>query len=528
MPEHSEETPSLPLPPETKPSLQNSTTWVATLCIIAGSIVGLAVVPRAPRPDDVPSPPPQVLFLGKTLTVNGQAQERALEQTKKFVQRTFVLRFPQGPSENISLNRWGAQADLPRLRSILSDLKDASSPLRKFWRKSTPAQHEVSNEAPRSIPSTVAIDRKSALVHLMRMKDAFDRAPENARLNLESGAVIKDHTGQWLDLDATMAAVDQALAIGKLQATAVVTTKAPERTAKEIESLQFDSVLGRFETNYSRTRKAADRTYNLRLAAERLDGTVIMPGEVFDFNGVVGARDEANGYKVATVIANGELVDGIGGGTCQISGTLHGAAFFAGLDIIERYPHTRPSSYIKMGMDATVVYPTINFRFKNSYDFPIAVHQRVEKGVVYAEILGPRQDQVVTLIRKVDQTIPYEQIERKDPRLPRGTRILAQRGIPGFRLHRYRTIRRGSHTSRERWRDIYPPTNQVIRVGTGDASLKKRSSVGTPEYRADELLILTQRRPVGNKAGEFAENREKGKYGKAGWTKEAGMPFWEE
>ena len=94
-----------------------------------------------------------------------------------------------------------------------------------------------------------------------------------------------------------------------------------------------------------------------------------MPGEIFDFNEVVGPRDEANGYKVAPVIAEGELVDGIGGGTCQISGTLHGAAFFAGLEIVERYPHTRPSSYIKMGLDATVVYPTINFRMKNRFRF---------------------------------------------------------------------------------------------------------------------------------------------------------------
>jgi vancomycin resistance protein YoaR len=112
------------------------------------------------------------------------------------------------------------------------------------------------------------------------------------------------------------------------------------------------------------------------------------------------------------VIAEGELVDGIGGGTCQVSGTLHGAAFFAGLEIVERYPHTRPSSYIKMGLDATVVYPTINFRVQNTFPFPVVLHQTVQGGVVSAEVLGPDLDQVVTLVRRIDEALPDEQVDR--------------------------------------------------------------------------------------------------------------------
>src|SRR5690606_25653349 len=204
-----------------------------------------------------------------------------------------------------------------------------------------------------------------------------------------------------------------------------------------------------------------------------------------------------------------------------------GAVFFSGLEIVERYPHTRPSSYIKMGMDATVVYPTINFRFKNPFEFPIVIHQIVEGGRVYAEVRGQDVDQVVSLIRRIDSAIPYEEVERPDSRLPRGARLLAQRGVSGFRLHRYRTTRRGSHTVREKWRDVYPPTAQVIRVGTGDASLKVGSSTGAPEYTADEVLILTLKRSDDGSPGKFAENREAGKYGRAGWTRELGMPFWE-
>jgi hypothetical protein len=292
-------------------------------------------------------------------------------------------------------------------------------------------------------------------------------------------------------------------------------------------------VLGYFETNYDRSERVQARSYNLRLAASKLDGTVLLPGEVFDFNDVVGARDEANGYKVAKVIAEGELVDGIGGGTCQISGTLHGAAFFAGLSIVERYPHTRPSSYIKMGLDATVVYPTINFRLKNPFSFPIVLHETVKNGVVRAEILGPKRTRTVTLIRHIDSAIPYEEVERPDKTLPNGVRRLGQRGVAGFKLRRYRIVREGAHAVRERWDDTYPPTSQIVRVGSGDmpkASVKAEDDQH-PEYLADELLVVTQGEGDSDdgtsERGSMRESREAGRFGEKGWTETAGMPFWD-
>jgi hypothetical protein len=266
---------------------------------------------------------------------------------------------------------------------------------------------------------------------------------------------------------------------------------------------------------------------------------------VFDFNETVGPRDEANGYKVAKVIAEGELVDGIGGGTCQISGTLHGAAFFAGLDIVERYPHTRPSGYIKMGMDATVVYPTINFRIRNSFPFPIVLHETVKNGLVRAEILGTKRTRTVTLIRRIDAALPFEEVERPDKDLPNGMRVLGQRGVPGFKLRRYRIIREGDHAVRERWDDTYPPTSQIVRVGAGDMKdIAKPPDDQHPEYLADELLVTTQGPSLdaadapdtdddskkdddtSDRGGITRESREPGKYGTAGWTEEAGMPYW--
>jgi vancomycin resistance protein YoaR len=503
---------------------------VAGLCLLAGSALGLLVVPRSPSPGEFHSPEPELIYLGSPLPKTEDAARDGQRKARDFLSRSFNLVLPDGKMEVLPLSKWGASVDEKRLKRLIVDFGDPSSPTRRLLSETQEKSGTDNNEPPSPVhlPSAVSLEPQQAISELMRIKDRIDLQPLDARVDIKTGVVRPHRDGLWLDVDATFAAIENALSVGELRAKAVGVERSPARHAQDLRDLQFPSVLGHFETSYSRAQQVADRTYNLRLAATRLDGTVVMPGEIFDFNAVVGPRDEASGYKVATVIEDGELVDGIGGGTCQISGTLHGAVFFAGLEIIERYPHTRPSSYIKMGMDATVVYPTINFRFRNSFDFPVVVHQTVDDGIVRAEIRGKDQDQVVTLIRKVDEAIRYEQVERQDPTLPQGNNVLAQRGMPGFRLHRYRTIRRGSHTEREKWRDVYPPTNQVIRVGTGPNNLERRASVGTPEYQADEVLIITQRRPVDGQPGILAENREQGRYGAPGWTREAGMPFWED
>jgi hypothetical protein len=187
-----------------------------------------------------------------------------------------------------------------------------------------------------------------------------------------------------------------------------------------------------------------------------------------------------------------------------------------------------------MGLDATVVYPTINFRVKNPFPFPVVLHETVKNGVVRAEILGPKRTHTVTLIRHIDSAIPYEEVERPDKTLPNGVRRLGQRGVAGFKLRRYRIVRDGAHAVRERWDDTYPPTSQIVRVGTGDMSKDSVKSEDDhhPEYLADELLVVTQGSDDAEEAGaergqSMRESREAGRFGEKGWTEAAGMPFWE-
>jgi vancomycin resistance protein YoaR len=453
--------------------------------------------------------------------LNPQAPAVALTRLREHVRGLFALEVPGGEAQQRSFGDLGVEIDKVRLAQLLRDSIDRTSPLAR-WRR-----REAAPGGAIDLPLPLHVNNARALQTLFALKDEYDRPAVDARLDLEKRSIIPSSDGLLLDVDASLRAIMQAVSQGATRATLVFEQLPPARRTEQLEGVRFDHVLASFETTYDRAERAQARTYNLRLAASRLDGSVLLPGEVFDFNRVVGPRDEASGYKVATVIAEGELVDGIGGGTCQVSGTLHGAAFLAGLEIVERSPHTRPSSYIKLGLDATVVYPTINYRFSNPFAFPIVLHEVVKDGLVRAEILGPESGQTVTLIRRIKEALPYEQVERDEPRLARGKTALIQRGVPGFKLRMYRILRHGPHARRQRWDMTYPATTQVIAKGTGTGTAAAVRSDPHPEYTADELFVLTLL-PKGDAAPEVQESREAGPYGVAGWTARAGMPFYGE
>jgi len=502
------------------------------IAVAFGLGVGFVLVPRLPEPGSAPPPPLPVALLGRPLVLDARAGATALERVRSFVARRFVLDLGGGERREVYLGQLGAEIDKVRLADLVRDARDPTSLLYRTFRADERA-------TALSLPVPVALNREQALPVLLELKDAVDRAPADARFDLEKRKLMPELTGRFLDVDRTLLSIERALEAGATSAPVAFAPRPPRRTAAMLSGVKFDAVLGWFETRYDRSQKYHARTYNLGIAASKFDGHVLLPGEIFDFNEVVGPRDEANGYKVAPVIAEGELVDGIGGGTCQVSGTLHGAAFFAGLEIVERYPHTRPSSYIKLGLDATVVYPTINFRVRNPFQFPVVLHQTVKNGVVRAEVLGPARTRTVTLIRRILDAIPFEEIERPDKTIGAGERVLGQRGVAGFKLRRYRIVRDGSHAVRERWDDVYPPTPQIVRVGAGEARAERSGVLDDPhpEYLADELLVATQgpdvkeqgdeaERPEGERNDAMLESREPGRFGKAGWTEAAGMPAW--
>jgi vancomycin resistance protein YoaR len=486
---------------------------LAVVIVGAGASTWSLLPERAPKPEEIPQP--ELRVAGQAIVRSEDPVGAAVDAVRRYALGEAKLTLPGGRTVPISRAEFGLELDRQRLAEFVKEASRAGSPLQRAHFAKKPGE-------PLDVPLPISFDVDKAISKLVDIKAEVDKSPRDAVIDLEARTVKPEERGYRLDVFATLARIESAFRSGQTVVEAVVEEVAPKRVAAELDGIKFDHVLGFFETRYNTAEKYEDRTFNLRLAASKLDGTVLMPGEVFDFNGVVGARDEANGYRVAKVIAEGELVDGIGGGTCQISGTLHAAALFAGLDIVERYPHSRPSSYIKLGLDATVSYPNINYKFKNPFDHPVVIHEKVALGAVRAEILGPARTRTVSYFRRIDEILPFEELERESPRVPTGERIVVQRGIPGFRATVSRVTREGAIAEREKWTEKYPPTTQIVAVGTAPEEQKATLVADThPEYTVDEYLVVTQSPGTGENA--MNEQRVPGRTGEAGWIKKLGL-----
>ena len=152
-----------------------------------------------------------------------------------------------------------------------------------------------------------------------------------------------------------------------------------------------------------------ERAENLRLAAEAINGYVIEPGATFSFNEVVGDTTAERGYKEAPVLYSSGLGSSDGGGICQVSTALYIAAVKADLEIVERHPHSVPSDYAPIGLDATIVYGSRDLRIKNNTDFPITIYAKAVGQTVSVNLLGKPRDDGITIdatSRVVDR---YEQ-----------------------------------------------------------------------------------------------------------------------
>jgi len=227
----------------------------------------------------------------------------------------------------------------------------------------------------------------------------------------------------------------------------------------------FETTLGEYFTLFRTTGTDRSRAHNVRLAAGLLDGALIFPGETFSFNAVVGARSRSAGFRKAHVIKEGELTDDWGGGTCQVASTLHAAALFAGLEMVEHSPHSRPSTYIELGLDATVVWPSVDLKIRNPFDFPVVVHTRVSDGVLSVTVEGDHRVRDVRVTTAVLARRHWEERIVDDPALPKGAREVTQLGGPGYTIRRTRTIADAEGARTETQTVHYPPTDRIVHRG---------------------------------------------------------------
>lgn len=485
-----------------------------------GLLLGLALI--VPGGDATLRSQHLQLYGAALPAAGSEAVDAAVERVERRFQGYFNLEH-DGVQRPIAYAELGVALDRQRLRQMV---REAGA------RAHRPARGPKGADGV-DLVVPVQIDRARAVATLLTLKHELDQVPVNARLDLDLGAVIPERAGRLLDVDRSLAVLERAIERGADGAPLAFIPRPPRRFARELADLRHDVLLGAFETRYDTSARARDRAFNLQLTASRLDGQVLMPGGTFDFNVVVGPRDEAHGYRLAPG-ATGELIDDIDRTTSQVSGTLHAAALFAGLDIVERHAQPLSSTGIELGFDAAVTFPAQTLRLKNPYDFPVVLRETIAAGRVRAEIRGARRPHTITIVRRIVSATPYATIETPDDSLARGVRVVAQRGVPGLEVHRYRIRRDGAHAVRQRLVDHYPPTPQLLRVGTGatssmNASAFASNTTGRPphdparELRSDELVIMSQSE---DPDGPLLERRRAGRFGVPGWSKDVGSPAW--
>jgi vancomycin resistance protein YoaR len=339
------------------------------------------------------------------------------------------------------------------------------------------------------------IDRAQAEKALLAIKASHDVSPVNAFLDVEERKVHDDNPGQALDVWASLPALEAAARQG-VSRLELVNVAVPATVTKQSLGIEdVSSVLGHFVTKFPVTDR--DRNFNLKLAASKLNGVVLKPDEELSFNATVGERSEKEGYKIAHVITAGEMVDGLAGGTCQISTTLFGAAFFAGLEIVKTTNHSRPSAYTPLGFDATVVWPNTDLKIKNPYEFPIAIHYRVANGEALVEVLGkPRPWDKIVFERKVLESTPFSSEERLDDEMPQDATSIDQAGFNGYKLERFRRFYKdGKLVKSNKWTVEYKPVTEYVRRGTNtdpDAKAPPEKAVARLQEPKGEKYSMEQ------------------------------------
>ncbi|MEZ4229470.1 MAG: VanW family protein [Polyangiaceae bacterium] len=363
------------------------------------------------------------------------------------------------------------------------------------------------------VPLPLRFDRVVVARVLAELKETQDRPGVDARFQLTGLGVVDpahplpgdleivpDRPGIYLDVDGSVDALLEALRRGERKSALVDVSIAPQLSSDALSRLTAQRVVAQYSSRFSRGGDADNRATNIETAARRLDGVVLPPGELVSFNALVGARTLENGFRPGWEIFRGEMVRGVGGGTCQVSSTFHAAAVYGGLDIVERAPHSRPSAYMPLGLDSTVAWPSVDLKLKNPWQEPLVVHTVVKGNELIVQLLGEMKPASVDWHTETLAILPFKRKVTESGWLSEGTVIRKQKGIRGYRLRRVRELKLADGSSRvEETIDVYPPTDEhyVVPRGADLGELLPPPSEGSVEAREQAERQRAEREQAG-------------------------------
>lgn len=327
----------------------------------------------------------------------------------------------------------------------------------------------IAKNGGKSISLGLTPDQGKLRLFITEIAAGQNRQPQDATLT-DVHNVIRienDIVGMEVDVSATLLKVAQAINDGQL-ATVVLVVKEKIPAVRAVDLQGIEGLVAAFTTTYDVNDE--DRSHNIKLAAEKLNGMVIKSGEAVSFNDRVGTRLAETGYRMAPTMASTGIVMDWGGGVCQVSSTFYNAALLADFQVLERSAHYQPPSYVPLGLDATVADGQIDLKLKSNSAYPFYIKSIIDGGKLEVRIYGKReQNEASVRIETVEKEVraPHTLIVQ-DPSRPVGDEIIDDEGKPSFAVTVQRVKLQGDReTSRETIStDEFDGAIRVVRVGT--------------------------------------------------------------
>lgn len=317
--------------------------------------------------------------------------------------------------------------------------------------------------SPEVIPILCNINEQNFRKLLRDIRGKTDKNPKDAFFYLDNNEIniAKEVKGAAVDDIKLRNIIKSSFIKNKTEIKIPIKILDANVNANSLRKLEIKHKLMEFSTFFNNTNK--NRTENLKLAASKINGYILKPGEIFSFNKVVGKRSKENGYKKAPVIIKGKTMYDVGGGVCQVSSTIYNAVLLLDLEIVERKNHSRPVDYVPLGQDATVEFDLIDFKFRNNTDGNLVLFTMIEKNRLNVMIYSNKKaNKNISLFSEIIETIPPSVKIEKDSSLRKG-KIRIKKGKQGYKVKVWKSS--DGDNKKVISIDTYSPIDTIIYVG---------------------------------------------------------------
>jgi len=399
-------------------------------------------------------------MINKTFLINNYINIKYLD---KMLNKELSINTPE-KKHTIKFNGIGAKFDLDKATNEALSYGKNLNLISKY--------RLIKNPVQKNIDLSFSYDDKKVKGFISSIEKEVNKDPINAKLTRAGGVfnVSEHQAGKKLTRDKlekdVLSKINGEVGIN-IEIQAPIEEIKPTITSDKLRVV--NTRVSSFSTHYGSI-SSPQRANNIEISTQSINGTVLMPGDIFSFNGIVGERTAARGYQGAPVIIGNQIESGLGGGICQTSSTLYNAILRANLPSVERAHHTLPSSYVPLGRDATVDWGTIDYKFKNTLEYPVYIEAYTAGGNVAFNIYSNNQVAVKSydVTSEVYETIPSTTQTVQDGTIAEGQQEIVQKAYTGYKVKVYKnTYENGKLVNTELIsNDFYRPVNGLIKVGT--------------------------------------------------------------